>query len=92
MTYDAALVAERGLGVAELRLASPVFLQAVRWAAFVGRAAPSLAPLQALVATDPPAGLAGQALTTFIRERSQAREQLRDLVAVLYPPDEDGDG
>jgi hypothetical protein len=92
MTWDAVLVARRGLGMDEQRLAAPAFAEAVRWALFAERLSPQLAELRVVAATDPPAQLAGQDRMNFIENRKRARELLTQTEQTLYPPDEDGDG
>ncbi len=88
MAYDAVLVARRGLGVEELRLASRPFAEAVRWALFAETAAPQLEGARELVATDPPDSLSGAERTEHIAARGRARERVREIEALLYP---DGD-
>ncbi len=90
MTYDAVLVARRGLGPTELRLAAPEFLRAVRWAVFAEKLAADLPAVRSAVATDPPDGLMGADLTAFMARRTKLRGSLAELEALLYP--EDGDG
>jgi hypothetical protein len=93
MTYDAVLVARRGLGVDEQRLATTVFMDAVRWAVFAESLAPELTGLRRVVETDPPDSLTGQARTAFMAQRIECRAQLKRVEAALFPPDEDpGDG
>jgi hypothetical protein len=57
LTYDVVLVARRGFGVEEERLATPAFADAVRWAQFAERLAPELIAARQKAATDPPEGL-----------------------------------
>jgi hypothetical protein len=90
MTYDAVLVARRGLGPTELRLAQPAFLRAVRWALFAEKAGDGLAEMRAAAATETPDGLTGAALTTFMVSRSAVRDQLAETERLLYPKDDDG--
>ena len=90
MTYDAVLVARRGLGPAELQLAVPAFMRAVRWAVFAEKFGADLTEIRAAVATDPPARLEGAALTEFIANRNSLRRSLKVMETLLYPEDEDG--
>ena len=90
MTYDAVLVARRGLGPAELRLGRPAFLRAVRWALYAEKVGAVLPEIRQAVATDPPDGLTGAARTAFMANRTHLRESLAVTEAILYP--EDGDG
>jgi hypothetical protein len=88
VTYDAALVARRGLGPDELRLAEPDFLAAVRWAFFAERGAADLDELRAAVAHEPPDALTKRERLEFIERRKRLRADLAEREAVLYPPDE----
>lgn len=84
------LVARAGLGAAEIALAQPAFLAAVRWALFAEKVADGLADLRAAVATDPPDGLRGADRMAFIETRKRLREDLRQRLAALHlgePPD-----
>jgi hypothetical protein len=92
MTYDAVLVARRGLGPAELRLARPAFLRAVRWALYAEQLSGDLPEIRTAVATDPPDSLTGADLIRFMANRKSLREGLAETEGALYPPDEDGDG
>lgn len=90
MTYDAVLVARRGFSPAEFRLARPQLLHAVRWALFAEKLSADLPEMRAIVATDPPDGLAGQDRTNFMAARTEMRAVLAERERVLYPEDEDG--
>ena len=89
MTYDAVLVARRGLGPAELRLGQPGFLRAVRWALYAEKVGADLPELRSAVATDPPDGLTGAGRTAFMANRRHLRESLAATEAALYPEDRD---
>ena len=89
MTYDAALVARRGLGADELLLASAPFAAAVRWAFFAEKVGTDLAELRAAVALDPPDGLGGQPLMDFIAQRRRLRAELASREAALLLDDAD---
>lgn len=89
MTYDAVLVARRGLGADELRLVAPGFLDAVRWSVWAERLAPGIGDLETVVATEP-TGLAGKALMEHIARRSDARKRLARLRRDLMLDDGDG--
>jgi len=84
------LAVRRGLGPEELRLARPVFLEAVRWALFAEKLAPDLAELRSTIATDPPDSLVGAERVRFMNRRTAAREELAERIALLYPEDSDG--
>ena len=90
MTYDAVLVARRGLGPAELRLGQPGFLRAVRWALYAEKVGADLPELRSAVATDPPDGLTGANRTAFMANRRHLRESLAATEAALYPEGDDG--
>lgn len=90
MTYDAVLVARRGLGPAELRLGQPAFLRAVRWALYAEKVGADLPEIRTAVATDTPDGLIGASLTEFMANRKRLRESLAATEAILYPEDDDG--
>jgi hypothetical protein len=92
MTYDAILVARRGLGPDEIRLIQPAFASAVRWALLAEKLAPDVADLRRLVALDTPDGLTGAARVAFMDSRRKARAALKVEEAMLYPPDEVSDG
>lgn len=89
MTYDAVLVARRGLGPTELRLARPAFLRAVRWALYAEKVSADLPEIRSAVATDPPDALMGADRISFMATRTKLRESLAERESLLYP--EDGD-
>ena len=91
MSYDAALVARRGLGADELRLIDPGFAAAVRWAFFAEKVGADLPALRADVTRDPPEGMTGQALVDFQTTRNQVRSTVAELDALLYPPGDEDD-
>jgi hypothetical protein len=92
MTYDAVLVARRGLGPTELRLARPAFLRAVRWALYAEKLSTDLPEMRAAVATDLPDTLVGAERTAFMAARTKLRATLAETERALYPPDEADDG
>lgn len=89
MTYDAVLVARRGLGADELRLAAPGFLDAVRWSVWAEHLLPALDSAEAAAEREPN-GLTGQKLNDAIQERVKARERKRLLRQALLLDDGDG--
>lgn len=89
MTYGAVLAARRGLGVEEQRLARPELVEAIHWAVFAEANAGRLADLREVVAIDPPDELTGAARSSFMSNRTIARDELKALEARLYPEDED---
>lgn len=86
MTYDV-LLALRGWGEREFRLASPDFLSAVRHALFAERMAPELAAARAVQDT-PFIGLSFAAYADLARKKTQAIDQIKILEPLLVP---DGD-
>jgi len=86
--YDAVLVARRGLGADELRLASEAFRDAVRWASFAEATYSDTPELEAIVAQSPD-GLTGQTRTDFIANRAAARTEIkrRRVLLLLEEPD-----
>ena len=88
MTYEAVLVARRGLGIAEMRLIDPLFASAVRWAIYAEKLSDGLGELRQSARSDTPDGLKGPALIRFITQRSAVREELKKREAALYPPDD----
>jgi hypothetical protein len=84
------LAAHRGLTAEELRLATPGFEAAVRWALYAESNAQRLGDLREVVTLDPPDELTGPARSTFMANRKLARTELAALEAELYPDDEDG--
>jgi hypothetical protein len=82
------LAAHRGLSAEELRLATPGFEAAVRWAVYAERHTQLLADLREVVAVNPPDELTGSARNDFMSNRQLARKELAALEAELYPPDE----
>lgn len=88
MTYDAVLVARRGLGVEEMRLIDPVFKAAVRWATFIDKA---YEPVPDLIAAanaeypDPKPNPAseGARRNEFMAKRRAAREELARIRKML---------
>jgi len=90
MTYDAVLVARRGLGPSELRLAVPALMGAVRWAMFAEKFGADLPELRTAVATDPPDALVGADRAAYMARRTALREQLKLTEEILFPGDDDG--
>lgn len=90
MTYDAVLVARRGLGIDEMRLISPQFGAAVRWAVFAEKLTDGIGESRGNAEMAMPDGLTGQQRTDFMGRRTKIREHLKQLDAVLYPEDDDG--
>jgi hypothetical protein len=88
VTYDAVLVARRGLGAAELELAGPGFLAAVRWASYAIRICDGLDDLKA-IADEKPSGLAGQSLIDFQAKRSATRAEIKQRRVRLLLEDPD---
>lgn len=88
MTYDAVLVARRGLGVDELRLLSPRFMQAVRWALFAEKVSAGIGQMRAHL-RDSPSGLTGQALTDWKAMRTAVRAEVARIDRTIYPPDDE---
>lgn len=89
MIFDAVSVARRGVGAEELRLASPAFLDAVRWAAYAERMWDGVEEQKALAASTPH-GLSGAAMTEFLGERTKARafvKQRRELLLLAEATD-----
>ncbi len=88
MTYDAVLMARRGLGADELRFASPGFMDAVRWAAYAQLTYEGTDELQAAAAQEPH-GLTGAQFTRFQAVRTGAREEIkrRRVLLLLDEPD-----
>jgi hypothetical protein len=86
------LVARRGLGAEEERLATPGFLEAVRWAHYAEQLAPALQRSRSVADGDPPPQLlkaGGQELIDFRASRAKAREVVAELEAALFPVDEE---
>ena len=88
MTYEAVLVARRGLGIAEMRLIDPLFASAVRWAIYAEKLSDGLCELRQNAGSETPDGLKGGALIRFITQRNAVREELKKREAALYPPDD----
>jgi len=89
VTYDAVLMARRGLGADELRLASPGFLDAVRWAAYAQLTYEGTDELQAAAAQEPH-GLAGAQFTRFQGNRTALRDEIKRRRTLLLLDDTDG--
>lgn len=89
MTYDAVLVARRGLGVDEMRLIAPGFGAAVRWAVFAEKMSEGLDEQRSAARADIPPGLTGAQRIEFTASRNRLREDLKLRDAILYPV---GDG
>jgi hypothetical protein len=102
MTWNAVLVARRGLGVEEVRLMTGPMAVAVRWAAMAQQLAPDLATVEQVAGTDPPDELLGKkidpeqarqkALLAFQQNRARARKRAAELRELLFPPDEEAAG
>lgn len=82
MTYDA-LLALRGWGEAEFRLARPEFLEAVKFAMFAERLAPSIVAAKQVMAAPMP----NVPLADVMRVKLDAEQRLKELVPLVVPND-----
>jgi hypothetical protein len=80
-------VARRGLGPDELRLASPPFLDAVRWTVFAEKVYAEVDAWQP-AAQQSQEGLKGQMLNDVIASRKAARETIAQLRGELLLTDD----
>lgn len=103
MTFNAVLVARRGLGVEELRLLTPEMSAAVRWAVMAESMVPRLEAAEEVARTEPsnellglksdPAAERQKALAEFRARRERARKFAAQWRPILFPDDEvTGDG
>jgi len=89
MTYDAVLVARRGLGADEIRLIDPRFLAAVRFALFAEQLGEGISELRAAVERPIKSDEIGPDAQAFMALRKSMRDDLAARDAALYPPDGD---
>jgi hypothetical protein len=88
LIYDVVL-ASRGWGVDEFRLATPEFLSASRWAVMAERAVPVFQEAQATAEMEIPRGDASLA-SRVARARVGAVAMVKEWQPWLFPEDDDG--
>lgn len=81
--YDA-LLAARGWGEQDFRLADPGFLSTVRWTLFAERTGPMLAKVDE-AAADPPMDLDRETKRRLAAGRRAAKTRLRELEPLVVP-------
>lgn len=92
MSYDAALVARRGIGADELARMGPAFGVLVRWAMIVEKLYAPVPEAMRVASMDPPGGMTGPDLVEFRANRGMARDIVREIRRTLFleEPDESG--
>jgi hypothetical protein len=88
LIYDVVL-ASRGWGVEEFRLATPEFLSASRWAVMAERAVAVFQEAQTTAAMEIPRGDAAYA-TRVARAKVASVAMVKDWQPWLFPEDDDG--